>query len=148
MKRIVAVIVLCVCCAICSIDATAGGNPKSKKMYPKFTRADSLHGTLSPLRSCYDVRFYDISVAVFPETKSIKGLVSMDFLFVDSTQTVMQLDLSSKLDIFDISIDGTPIHDYRRATLSAEESTKQKRQYCSHLMVAILQTLPAFIILT
>ena len=97
-----------------SIDATAGGNPKNKKKYPEFTRADSLHGTLTRFRSCYDVRFYNISVAVFPETKSIKGLVSMDFFFVDSTQTVMQLDLSSKLDIFDISIDGTPIHDYRR----------------------------------
>ena len=82
--------------------------------YPQFTHADTLRGELTPLRACYDVRFYDISVAVFPETKSIKGEVSMDFLFVDSMQTVMQIDLSSKLEIVDLSIDGTPVSDYRR----------------------------------
>lgn len=87
---------------------------KIKKSYPKFTRADSLHGTLTPPRACYDVRFYDISVDVFPETKSIVGEVTFDFLYVDSVQKVMQIDLSSKLEIDAITIDGVKIDNYTR----------------------------------
>lgn len=112
------------CFLLVSASAYADAFPKNKENpssgydrsnpYPQFTHADTLRGELTPLRACYDVRFYDISVAVFPETKSIKGDVSMDFLFVDSMQTVMQIDLSSKLEIVDLSIDGTPVSDYRR----------------------------------
>lgn len=83
-------------------------------VYPTFTKADTLHGTLTPSRTCYDVRFYDISVDVFPETKYIVGDVSFDFLYVDSSQTVMQIDLSSKLDISDIMIDSIRIDGYTR----------------------------------
>ncbi|MBQ4214834.1 MAG: hypothetical protein II663_01005, partial [Bacteroidales bacterium] len=100
MLRKIILLLLSVLCSI-SLFAKKGPDP-----YPKFARADSLHGTLAPSRACYDVRFYDISVDVFPETKSINGEVSMDFLYVDSTQKVMQIDLSSKLEINDIAIDG------------------------------------------
>ena len=108
MLRKIILLLLSVLCSI-SLFAKKGSDP-----YPKFTRADSLHGTLAPSRACYDVRFYDISVDVFPETKSINGEVSMDFLYVDSTQKVMQIDLSSKLEIDDIAFDGVRIDGYTR----------------------------------
>jgi hypothetical protein len=38
-----------------------------------FTEADTLRGKLSPLRTCYDVLFYDLDVQVDPDTKSIQG---------------------------------------------------------------------------
>ena len=88
-----------------SIDATAGGNPKNKKKYPDFTRADSLHGYLSKYRSCYDVLFYDIDIAVNPDTKSIQGSVKTTFNYL-AQQTVLQIDLSAILSIDSIYIDG------------------------------------------
>ena len=108
MLRKIILLSLSVLCSLC-LFAKKGFEP-----YPKFTRADSLHGTLTPPRACYDVRFYDISVDVFPETKSIIGDVSMDFLFVDSTQTFMQIDLSSLLEINEITIDGVKVENYTR----------------------------------
>jgi hypothetical protein len=36
-----------------------------------FTRADTLRGKLSPLRSCYDVTFYHLDVAVDMDKHSI-----------------------------------------------------------------------------
>ena len=112
MKKIFNILILSffLCATVVSAKNPSGkDNP-----YPKFTRADSLHGTLMPSRACYDVRFYDISVDVFPETKSIVGEVSMDFLYVDSTQKVMQIDLASRLKIDDIAIDGVVIENYTR----------------------------------
>ena len=110
MKRLLNILILSF--FLCSTIVSAK-NPTGKEPYPKFTHADSLHGTLTPPRACYDVHFYDISVDVFPETKSIIGDVSMDFLYVDSTQKVMQIDLSSQLEIDDIAIDGVRNEVYR-----------------------------------
>lgn len=39
----------------------------------EFTRQDTLRGTLSPLRSCYDVTFYDLNLRIRPEEKTIAG---------------------------------------------------------------------------
>lgn len=40
---------------------------------PGFTRGDTLLGMLSSLRSCYDVLFYHLDVAIEPDTKSVVG---------------------------------------------------------------------------
>ena len=46
---------------------------------PAFTHADSLRGFLSPIRSCYDVKFYDLSVTLNIPDESILGSNSIWF---------------------------------------------------------------------
>ncbi|SHJ42625.1 Peptidase family M1 [Hymenobacter daecheongensis DSM 21074] len=44
-------------------------------MQPKsqFTRADSLRGSLSPLRTCYDIRYYHLDVKLDIEQRALSG---------------------------------------------------------------------------
>lgn len=63
-----------------------------------FTRADTLRGTLTPERSCYDVNFYALDVEVFPYRKFIKGQNSIRFKAVESFDR-MQIDLYENMKI-------------------------------------------------
>ena len=44
-----------------------------------FTRADSLRGYLSPLRTCYDVTYYHLDVAINPDSESVQGSNTIRF---------------------------------------------------------------------
>jgi len=59
-----------------------------------FSRKDSLRGHLNLLRSCYDVKYYDLSIQVDPGSKSIKG---SNHILMESTNEFqkIQLDLFS-----------------------------------------------------
>lgn len=63
-----------------------------------FTKADSLRGMLTPLRTCYDINYYHLDVKVDIEQKSITG--SNEFLFT-ATQDFnkLQFDLFSNLKV-------------------------------------------------
>lgn len=63
-----------------------------------FTRADTLRGMLTPLRTCYDVNFYALNVEVFPYKKFIKGQNSIRFKAVESFDR-MQIDLYENMKI-------------------------------------------------
>lgn len=43
------------------------------KDQPVFTKADSLRGTLTPLRTCYDIKYYHLDVKVDIDNKFISG---------------------------------------------------------------------------
>lgn len=58
----------------------------------EFTRADSLRGMLTPLRTCYDVTYYHLNVDIDIENKSIKGYNDIHFNVV-SDFTKLQVDL-------------------------------------------------------
>lgn len=63
-----------------------------------FTRADSLRGTLSPLRSCYDVNYYHLKVKVDIGRQLISG--SSQFSFTAASDfSRLQFDLFSTLNI-------------------------------------------------
>lgn len=111
MRRLLYILGICI---ICLQNAFCEQLPPHKKMYPKFTRADSLHGRLDAFRSSYDVRFYDIDVTIQPETKSLIGKVSMLALCENAQQTVIQIDLSSLLTIDALFVDSILITDYKR----------------------------------
>ncbi|MCE9540199.1 MAG: M1 family peptidase, partial [Bacteroidetes bacterium] len=64
----------------------------------KFTKADSLRGTLSPLRSCYDVLFYDLDVRVDIDKKFISGSNTIKFLAKNNFQK-LQIDLFENMKI-------------------------------------------------
>jgi hypothetical protein len=63
-----------------------------------FTEADTLRGKLSPLRTCYDVLFYDLDVKVDPETKSIQGNTIIRFRSVNDFK-LFQIDLFANMKI-------------------------------------------------
>jgi aminopeptidase N len=63
-----------------------------------FTKADSLRGMLTPLRTCYDINYYHLDVKIDIENKSITG--SNEFKFT-ATQDFnkLQFDLFSNLKV-------------------------------------------------
>ncbi|MCX2453191.1 M1 family metallopeptidase [Pedobacter sp. PLR] len=73
---------------------------KAQLMKPKpaFSRADTLRGTLSPLRSCYDINYYHLDVKVDIDQKAISG--SNEFRFT-ATQNFnkLQFDLFANLKV-------------------------------------------------
>lgn len=64
----------------------------------KFSRADSLRGNLTPLRTCYDVNYYHLDVKVDIDKKFISG--SNEFRFT-ATQNFskLQFDLFANLEV-------------------------------------------------
>ncbi|HTE32250.1 MAG TPA: M1 family metallopeptidase [Chryseolinea sp.] len=63
-----------------------------------FTRADSLRGMLTPLRTCYDVLFYKLDVKVDPDSRIIKGTTGIRFRAMEDFQ-IMQVDLYANMKI-------------------------------------------------
>lgn len=63
-----------------------------------FTRADSLRGYLSPLRTCYDINYYHLNIKFDIDNKFISGNVL--FKFTATTDfTKLQFDLFSNLKV-------------------------------------------------
>ncbi|MES2416732.1 MAG: M1 family metallopeptidase [Bacteroidota bacterium] len=77
----------------------------SKKVY---TRADTLRGMLTPLRTCYDINYYHLDVKIDIENKSVSG--SNEFVFTATQDfTKLQFDLFENLKIEKIVYDGAEI---------------------------------------
>ncbi|WP_222535713.1 M1 family metallopeptidase [Pedobacter polysacchareus] len=63
-----------------------------------FSRADTLRGTLSPLRSCYDINYYHLDVKVDIDQKFISG--SNEFRFTATQDfSKLQFDLFANLKV-------------------------------------------------
>ena len=65
---------------------------------PKFTKADSLRGSLRPERTAFDMLKYDLNIQVNPKHKSIKGYNKITFKVLNDQQ-IMQLDLFENMAI-------------------------------------------------
>lgn len=74
----------------------------------KFTRADTLRGTLTALRTCYDINYYHLDVKVDIANKYISG--SNEFQFT-ATQNFnkLQFDLFSNLKVDKVLYNGTEL---------------------------------------
>ncbi len=70
-----------------------------------YTRADSLRGTLSPDRSCYDVTYYHLNTRVNPADKSVGGYTDIQFRVVAPTRR-MQVDLFANMQVDGITWKG------------------------------------------
>ena len=64
----------------------------------KYTRADTLRGALSSLRSCYNVLFYDLDVKVDIDNKFISGSNTIKFVAENDFQK-LQIDLFANMKI-------------------------------------------------
>lgn len=62
----------------------------------KFTRADTLRGTLSPERSWWDVTFYDLNVKLDPADKMIYGVNGISYRVLEPSKR-LQIDLQEPL---------------------------------------------------
>lgn len=70
-----------------------------------YTRADTLIGSLSPYRSCYDVTHYALHISISPQTQSLKGKVICTFRWMGGSDT-LQIDLDPALRITELLVDG------------------------------------------
>ena len=64
----------------------------------QFTLADTLRGSLRPERTCFDVHYYHLNIAVDTATKSIEGYNEIHFSAVDDVDRI-QLDLFANMQI-------------------------------------------------
>lgn len=62
----------------------------------KFTRADTLRGTLTPERSWWDVIFYDLNVKLDPADKMIYGMNGISYRVLEPSKR-LQIDLQEPL---------------------------------------------------
>ena len=63
-----------------------------------FSQADSLRGTLSPFRSCYDVKYYQLDVKVDIKNRFISGSNLFRFESIEDF-TTLQFDLFDNLSV-------------------------------------------------
>ncbi len=77
-----------------------------------FSRYDYLQGKLTPLRTCIDVKQYEITLKVEPDKKYIQGYNDITFLSVTDFQK-LQIDFSWEMRIDSIVYDNKPLK-YKR----------------------------------
>jgi len=100
-----------------------------------FTRADSLRGYLSPLRTCYDVTYYHLDVAIDPDSESIRGSNTIRFK-VATPFDKMQVDLFANMKVDSIkSEDGTLLKYSREFGAVFIEMPKELERNTMHQIV-------------
>ena len=91
----------------------------------KFTRADTLRGSITPERAWWDLNHYHLAVEIFPESKSIKGSNTIRYV-VKSEYQVLQLDLQEPLKITSIVQAGEEL-EFKREGAAHFVSLKKKQ---------------------
>jgi aminopeptidase N len=79
---------------------------------PRFTRADTLRGSITPQRAWWDVTFYDLHVRVSPADSSIAGRNGITYRVLRPARE-MQIDLQEPLQVDSMVQDGRRLT-YRR----------------------------------
>ena len=85
--------------------ATENTQAQLLKKKTTFTRADTLRGTISSVRSWFDVTYYDLNITVDPDEQSIAGYNDIYFR-VNKPNSIMQLDLFENLKVDKIVFNG------------------------------------------
>lgn len=80
----------------CLIHASASGQVLHKG--EQTTRADTLRGMLTPLRTCYDINYYHLDVKIDIEDRSVSGSNKFVFTATD-TFNKLQFDLFANLKV-------------------------------------------------
>ena len=93
MKKLLALFILCLLLLCDTQKMQAQGLMGHKH---EFTKADTLRGTLSPVRTWFDVTYYDLNMKLDPEKKQISGYNDIYFKVLEKNK-VMQIDLFENL---------------------------------------------------
>ena len=72
----------------------------------EYTRQDSLRGNLTSLRSCYDVIFYDLSIVIDDQEKSLERSVNTIYFTALSDFDSFQIDLAANMQILLVEFEG------------------------------------------
>ena len=65
----------------------------------EFSRKDSLRGNLTPIRTCYDVTFYDLKVMIDEQEKSIERSYNIIHFTALTDFSWFQIDLASNMEV-------------------------------------------------
>ncbi|GAB3232222.1 M1 family metallopeptidase [Hymenobacter seoulensis] len=96
------------------LSCSLGASAQLLQPKPAFTRADSLRGALTPLRTCYDVNYYHLDVKLDIAKKAISG--SNEFRFTATQDfTKLQFDLFANLKVDKVEYLGKPVPFTREA---------------------------------
>jgi aminopeptidase N len=99
------------CALLAAPLAAAPGQNAHTRDAETYSHADSLRGSLtSPARTWWDVRFYDLHVAIHPADSSIRGTNAITYRVLRPARE-MQIDLQQPLEVDSMVQDG------RRAAL-------------------------------
>jgi aminopeptidase N len=93
----------------------------------RFTRADTLRGSITPERAWWDLNYYHLDIEVFPETKRIAGTNTVRYLVTHAHQ-VMQIDLQEPMRITAVIQDG--------------EKLKIKKEGAAHFIQLVKKQVP------
>lgn len=73
-------------------------NPRKAGRYPEFNRETVLLGELTPVRSCFDVKYYSLDISIYPKEKSVGGWVEIVSVAAGDFDS-LQIDLDERLTI-------------------------------------------------
>jgi aminopeptidase N len=88
--------------------ANLSANAQLLEQKEHFTHADTLRGSLSPLRNCYDINYYHLDVKVNIDQKAISGSNLFKFTATQDF-TKLQFDLFANLNIDKVLYKGKPL---------------------------------------
>ena len=87
--------------------------PEEAGEYPEVSEKDILRGRLSPFRSCYDVTYYNLSLALNIKNKSITGNCQINAITQNDFDT-LQVDLFENMEILSIKKSEKDLPFYRK----------------------------------
>ncbi|MGB2870188.1 MAG: M1 family metallopeptidase, partial [Bacteroidota bacterium] len=106
MKRQIFTVVAVVVAGSCILGA-------QERKATVFTRADTLRGMLTPVRTCYDVLFEHLDVKIDPARKFVGGSNTITFRAAEDF-SVMQVDLFANMNVDSLVVDNTMTAQYER----------------------------------
>ena len=75
-----------------------------------FTRTDSLRGSLTPLRTCYDVVFYDLNVVIDDHEEFIERSYNEIYFLSEDYVSSLQIDIFTNMEILLIQFEGKELN--------------------------------------
>lgn len=82
----------------CSVFRSEMATPKKEGKIPKFSEEQILLGELTPVRTCFDVNYYDLQMDVHPENQTLNGTVFIHAIATADFDT-LQIDLHPNFEI-------------------------------------------------
>ncbi len=104
-------------------------NPRHEGKTPNFTDETILLGELTKYRSCFDVHYYDLSLDIKPNNKSIGGSVEIHAKALENFDTI-QIDLDDNFEITQLTEAGndTPLKFIRQERAVFVKLNKNKNE--------------------
>ena len=78
----------------------------SSSISQDFSRKDSLRGSLTPLRSCYDVTYYDLFLIIDEKQQKIHRSYNEIYFIAKEDFSSLQLDLFANMNLLSIEFEG------------------------------------------